>query len=214
MKKAGVTSLFYHSDSYNQETKTVRASRGFERTVEGKVVTGASIDWFGGVAPTATSLINGFIKEGKEAPASDSRLTSDNTDSMAEAKVSSEDSFWNGVWEWRLKGSDAQPIPDGYLFMGNHQGGVRGLSFTPSYVKPAEGDLAVALSMFDFLGDLEGSGSEQKLSFTMKHGASVLKTIVSRGSNNDEVRGITETVELAQGASENLRYEWVARRRK
>ncbi len=211
--EAGVTALYYASDSYDEGTKTVRASRGYERAVDGRVIHGVSIDWFGGVAPTASSLIDGYLKEGKVGPVSDSSGHKADKVSEQAASVANQETPWNGVWEWRLKGSEAQPIPDGYLFMGNHEGGVRGISLTPSYVQPAVGDLAVALSMFDFTGRFAGEGADQKLAFRIEHGDSVLKTSVAITPKGDELHGTTEIVGRAPGVGKNMRYEWIGRRR-
>jgi hypothetical protein len=224
----GVTALFFTPDSVNESTKTIRASIGFERIVDGKLQRGSAIDWFGGGSPSATSLIDGLFKEHYAAGSADPEGTSsgaaalglpveqgvESEKSSSEAKASAEDTFWNGAWDWKVK-SGTNGIPDGYLMMGNHgASGVRGISVNPVYVKPATGDLSTILSFHDFMGSLEGAGKDQTLTFSIKHGLSMLKTTVHRTDSEDTVEGVTKSLALVAGGSEEISYEWVATRRK
>ncbi len=225
---AGVTALFFTPDSVNDSTKTIRASIGFERIVDGKLQRGSAIDWFGGGSPTATTLIDGLFKEHYAAGSTDVDAPSSKAaalqlpietgaqgdKSSSEAKDSPEETFWNGAWDWKVKDS-TNGIPDGYLMMGNHgASGVRGISVSPVYVKPASGDLSTILSFHDFMGTLEGAGKDQTLTFSLKHGLSILNTTVKRTDSEDTLEGVTKSLALVAGGSEEISYEWIATRRK
>lgn len=219
MASVDISAIFFSPDSNDPSTKTIRASVGFERTVNGRTVRGASIDWFGGGSASTTALLNGLISEQNGNVTSPMALTSPKGE-VSEVKESSTskniptDLFWNGVWEWNAVDSKGGAVPDGYLILGDYDKGVRGLAINPTYVKPATGDLSTILSMFNFLGEVTGEGKGQVLSFNMKHGVTVLRSTVTRGEDPDQIKGRTEVVQLGKADSETMSYDWVAKRKK
>ena len=234
----GVTALFYTSDSYDDLSKTVRASKGFEREVDGRLIRGASIDWFGGTSPSATSLVQGLLSEQGSSELGDRDVGTSNQTlpylkpSTAEASDEPEDqsaatSFdpnsvpegdrkWGGIWEWRLKGEEGRKVPDGYLVLGfRERQELEGLSLSPTYVTATGGKAAALVAVHNFQGALvEGADSSKSLQFTLKQGASVLRSTARFGADGDSFEGETRAIVNKGGQSASVTYQWVAVRKK
>ncbi len=224
LTSTGVTALFYQADSYNDSTKTLRASVGFERAIAGKSVRGASIDWFGGSSPSATSLVRGLLSTEVSEAADKHEQQRENherdTDVSARVEanpesVAVEDRSWAGVWAWKLKGEEQKPLPDGYLVLGfTDAKRLAGVSLNPTFLQPAGGKPSTMLSIHNLEGELQGAGESQELSFTLTHQSQKITSTVRRSKGDSKVlEGVSRVTVARNGGTETITYEWIARRK-
>ena len=220
----GVTALFFQADSYNDSTKTLRASVGFERTIDGRVVRGPSIDWFGGSSPSAASLVRGLLGSESSQPRmrAEHPQSTNNTELAATARsgsnpesVALEDRAWGGAWAWKLKGEEHKPLPDGYLMMGFKDAKrLAGVSVNPTFLQPRGGDISTMVSIHHFEGELRGTGATQEFSFTLTHESQKIHSTVKRSAANPELlEGVSRVVIPRKGGTETATYEWTASRK-
>lgn len=114
---AGVTALFYSPDSDQKNPQEVVASIGFERMVDGRVVTGAAVDWFAHEAQSKGELALQQQLLNLEEPLSNEHLkkmVKDEQQQSSYAALAGNDRF-AGAWKWKVR-DESPDKGDGNLF--------------------------------------------------------------------------------------------------
>ena len=125
----GVVALYYKPNSTDQKTGDIRADLGYERLVDGKLVKGASVDWFAHTFPTRQAAMVGlsaiFQEDKKTSEAADGDLgartaaAQDRSNDPLkffphQAKNHRED--LSGYWYWTVKEKDGEKHPGIFAF--------------------------------------------------------------------------------------------------
>ena len=208
-----VTALYFTPDSYSENTKTVRASRGFKKLVSGREFVGAAIDWFGGRGASESHIIAGVL--GNAATTHSTYSLGDGSSGDEMFPISSLQKHHGdklrGLWEWRTIGREGQTVPDGYLVMYKSKGVLQGIAITPTYMKP-EGKDATMLSFQHFVPSIDGESTEPEASFAIRHGLSTINTVLKLGSDGS-ISGKTYAVAAHPREVEKMSYGWTAKKR-
>ncbi len=213
-----VTALFYTIDSHQPREHELWATVGFERIVAGKVVTGASVDWFAQEAKSKVELALRQQMDNVSNLATGSYLE-ELLEQQAPAPYASlvgQDKF-AGAWKWTIKDASAATAgisAGGTLMLITNEGDpeVTGMSMIEL---PLEGGSADQprrlLAHSPISGSLEFKDGQLDLTFSVLDDDKVLAiSKVTVSDDGKTMRGTTTTGATKGGVP--LTYEWEASR--
>jgi hypothetical protein len=209
MESVGVTALFFNVDSKDPATGSIRAAKGFERTINGQRIIGASVDWYGETADSEYELVSAALLQSggaipKALPAIDPQ---DPAAAKSESSVS-------GVWQWQLSTSDSllkSPGGDGYFILRESEEGIAGYSLTELPFEPnAKLNLRSMVHTILLQGTVSHDAKGQKtLNFEIRQKAGVLRSS-ARLTEFGALEGTTTASYDEQGKARKLSYSWLA----
>lgn len=212
VEDAGVSKLFYTADSRDEETGDIHASVGFERAVDGVIVKGASVDWYGEHADSQMELI---AKEQARALLGSGVSLETSTEQEVPAKsVASSDI--SGVWKWATGSIEATGGKhSGYLSLQSQEGfGLIGRSFIESAIQP-NGSNEHNLNSLVVVAPLSGTytpklSGKTALKFTVR-GSKGMRTVTEAtlSANGTRLEGQST---LTKNTGEKISYRWTASR--
>lgn len=214
----GVVSIFVTSDSKDELTGDVHAKLGYERLVDGKVVQGRSVDWYGEgftneIEATMKLQARGsvFANVSNEVP----------FDSSAAAKPNM-DSVISGPWLWQIDESfvskDALELaPKGVLsFKELEDGSLVGRSIVEIDLKKQVGDATKFMAVGLIKGTVTNSSSSPSAEFSVASSdGSNVKSVMQLQPDGKTLKGTT-TMKLPSGGKDSstleFSYSWTATR--
>jgi hypothetical protein len=213
-----VTALFYAVDSKQSREHELWASVGFERIVDGKLVTGAAVDWF---AQEARSKAELALRQQMDNAANSTtgEYLQELLDRQAPAPYASlvgQDKF-AGAWKWTIRDSsnaNANISSGGTLMLVTNEGEreITGMSMIELPLVTWSNDQSRRLLAYSpVTGSFEFKDGKLGLTFTAQDGAKALavsNATVSEDGNT--LRGTTTTGATDGGVA--LTYEWEATR--
>ncbi|MFN8391780.1 MAG: hypothetical protein U0136_15935 [Bdellovibrionota bacterium] len=224
IRDTGVTALFYSHDGFDPVTKTIKASVGFERIVDGKTVRGASVDWYGETAASklemlqkeqARVLLNGQAAADVSTVGANPSAAQVDDESLTAARR------FTGPWVWTLDGE--HPLDPGSPTSGvlvftldESSRSIGGSSYTVTPLEDSHKVAHVGVSRAGIEGRLVEMKGEQILQFEALDTDKVLAQSAVRISPD----GMTLTGESSSkvlksaNSSETttVKYRWTARR--
>lgn len=221
----GITKLFYEPDHRDPKTRSIIASRGFTRLIDGKEVVGRSIDWYAASANSLDTLLAPLSRQpslgSKEAalPGDSSRdsvgLNESNSVAALEAKPS-----LAGVWSWQAlpdQKINLSAVPRGsfILFEDEERDNVSLVSASHgNWVTKSSTDPMFGFLLVDMNGktrQVEGEGLEVDFNSASEVPGAKLNSTAKVINGGKELRGFTVvTGRNTDGSEKTLRYEWSA----
>ena len=221
--KTGVKALFYKVDERNKATGSIIANIGYEREIDGKIVTGKAIDWYGEGSElksellaklNATSLLCGAAsQEGIEFAPVTAEAPSNTAKATDIASV-------QGMWKWKAKdalgGKASELVPGGYLsFMQEAQKQqITGYSFNElNFAQPDSTNVVKnMISMVQLTGALSKSksgASELHFALAADKGLAVTST-ATLSKDGFTLEGTSNVEGTYQGRAVTFTYNWTA----
>lgn len=219
LKAAGVTRLYTVANRTDTQTGSIYADIGFERTVDGKTVKGASVDWYGEASNSKYELLltEALLKNAKEAiekelKNAESNIIKRNKDvTIAELSL---DKNVRGIWKWEAVEALADEgfTPSGFLsFRDIGDGSITGhsiASVTLTKKAPMEGSL---VDIIAFNGERKSGSSGTLITFGSESDAQAIES--SATMVDGKLAGKTvASVTLSNGKRETVTYHWNATR--
>jgi hypothetical protein len=223
LKEMQVTALFYSPDRVDPKTGDVHASLGFERTLHGKVTTGASVDWYAQIAPSKFELLSQLMiqsKAGAHLLAQDLATTNRvyaNPNASSGSKVSQR-KFLDGIWQWKIKDRQNYPVykPQGIItFATQADGRVRGHSIGQVPLKPNRHNVHSSIGLFKLEGYQETLDDGRiKVSFELvdRSGVKTLSTAILSADGSSLTGESKMSLRNARSKEDSLDYGWTATR--
>lgn len=227
LDKANVTKLFYGPTKVEDDGKSISLSVGYERIIDSKKVTGATVDWFSDSYDSATEAVVSF--EAKRAlRTSDETIKQDNSLTSNTTKPNPADPI-NGVWEWtadEVKFDNKRKVPvGGLIYINKKDQGFTGVSVNevPVQISSNNKNIAKIKSISneikfegsDVPGEVKGS---RNLSFTINSKGVVTQTdaIFSEDafSGSHILKGKSTTTHKDSKTEKeiNITYNWTAKK--
>lgn len=211
LSEVGITKLYYRNVKRDALSGDLVAALGFEREVNGRIVRGASVDWYGEGAFSATELI-----AKKQARSGLEQLSVTGVTEKVERPgntAKSVRSDISGTWLWASalgKGDKTEKI-GGVLILSDTSGELSGVSISETeFASPEKSGAASVVATMPLAGKLEKDGTYSFV-VTSKHGkVTSTVTLVKEGA---ELAGETIVSEGASGKAGSIRYSWVAVRK-
>ena len=212
-----VTALFYRDVVKDANNGDVYAKLGFERTVNGKTLQGAALDWFTEGGATKDDLISKILTTSRMQ---ENGATKGATDQEPRAATPI-DSPLHGVWSWQSDDPKFKDYgdykPGGFLtFSAYADGTISGHSYVETDYAQGE-PLKSQIDVIAFNGtsqQLQGGGA--LLAFDINPGGDSSGTKVStRATYNDTEKTLTGTSTaevIYDGKPATITYSWKARR--
>ena len=180
LSSLGVTALYYRPDSTDPKSGDIRADLGYERLVNGKLVKGASVDWFAQTFSTkqeATAALSAIFQEERKtteaaadelrarAAAAHDRLQDPLKFSPHQAKNHQED--LSGYWYWTVKEKNGDKHPGIFAFeqLGEHE--LTGYSIVEAQLAKNDKSLRSAVSALPATGTVSRD-KDGRLQLVMK----------------------------------------------
>ena len=224
-----VTAIYFKADRKDERNGDLQADLGFERLEKGKLVKGASVDWFAEVADKKLDLINKLVKlsqlnnkasENTKLPPPDKAKLSAPSSSQAPSLQALKSGI-NGLWFWKSNDStfDSNPKlkPQGALsFFDIGNGQIRGHSYVETLFAPGQFAKS-SLDVFRLSGTKEVLTDGQiKLVFAPIPGSTPrteLETTAIVAANGLTMSGSTRVKLDYDGKPVNFAYSWEAKKR-
>jgi hypothetical protein len=213
LREAQVTKLYFRHDAANQASGSLRASLGYERMLNGKAVTGASVDWLASSALTPVDLLSSYGKGPLSPPAAKgARLEMNTTPSQTGAAPTR--ASLSGIWAFRFTDqNNRSKFPAGYLMLSDPLGqdNLTGYSVIDKAFRVNGGQEAFgAVSVFALRGSKKADVTgKYSLSFSVGHDESKL---VSEAVVNPELTRMDGESKVQAGSGKTLSYRWQAER--
>jgi hypothetical protein len=218
IKDAGVTKLYLTPDSEQNSKYDIVVTRGFDRTVGEKTVSGRSYDWSVEGASSQTELSQLRIMRNSDEPRQSSMaLRPVATESgKGESLVRVAESALNRPWIWsadtlKVTTGKESIAPNGLIsFRVETSGKVTGTSYAEVQagngiksimrILPLEGAL---------IGKVDGA---QKFSFQIRSGeSSTIETEATLSADGNSLTGISRAKMMIDGQESKMTYRWSAK---
>ena len=228
----GVTALYYKPDRTDPKSGDIRADLGYERLVNGKLVKGASVDWFAQTFSTkqeATAALSAIFQQekktsdaaadelGARAAAAHDRLQDPLKFSPHQAKNHRED--LSGYWYWTVKEKNGEKHPGIFAFeqLGGHE--LTGYSIVEAQLAKNDKSLRSAVSALPATGTVSRD-KDGRLQLVMKildrKSGGTAHSTATLSEDGMVLFGKTTQLLVAEGdgkrRSATVDYEWVAQK--
>ena len=152
LEEAGVTALYYQPDYTDPESGDIYVRRGFERVVNGRTVTGVSVDWQAKVYESeGHALLQKLVHD------SSSRIVATDEGGLPaalppDAPAAAQDAGFSGAWAWSMELDPGQKRAAGILTMREKNGQVTGRSYVEVPLKENGKKLKSYIAIFTIKG--------------------------------------------------------------
>jgi hypothetical protein len=213
--KAGVTALYYDA-RFPQEGRDVHLPVGYERIVDGKVVSGPSVDWYGEQSPSKFGVIGHHLMNGNlqsMTPPGNIELDAFEPQPREEHKLSEKNPF-AGLWEITFdSGGVSNASTPATLILSGKDTVVQGYSvvrlpFARSQLTELEG----VATFFFVKGERSFSNGEHSATFRSDFGRARTNNTVRLSADGDTLFGKTDATYEDGGQSKRISYEWKGRK--
>lgn len=213
--EAGIVALRVAFERTDPKTGDLISSVGYDRLVDGKIVSGPTVDWIAHGASSSKELMMGAILDtGVESIDTDQLLAevkqSEVSDPVPDTDGRKAHELVAGAWTVRMADAKPQDGLSGFLlFNGGETVQLNGLSLLELGVRVAHNSLrAMRFTAIEGQVSLDNN-SAGTLSFTSNSGESTLENTATIDPNGNTMKGKTVATR-ADGSK--LHYDWIARR--
>ena len=232
LSSLGVTALYYKPDRTDPKSGDIRADLGYERLVNGKLVKGASVDWFAQTFSTrqeATVALSAIFQQekktsdaaadelGARAAAAQEQPNDPLKFSPHQAKNHRED--LSGYWYWTVKEKNGEKHPGIFAFeqLNGHE--LTGYSVVEAQLAKNDQNLRSAVSALPATGTISRD-KDGRLQVAMKivdrKSGGTAHSTATLSEDGLVLSGKTTQLLVAEGDgkrnSATVDYEWVARK--
>jgi hypothetical protein len=199
---SGITKIFVRPDQFLDSTQEWSATVGYERVVNGTVVTGKSVDW--------TTQVYGSHRAAIEQSRSFAlgRDTAEERPQQVASTAATRPIGLSGIWAWRLPDSKA---PVGLLFLNERDGAVRGFSVIEEFMDPEKSDgVRSVLRYVNLQGVVDSEQRSARFTLETALGQQTTSELTLDESGALQGSSQLQLTGGATGPSANLKYEWSA----
>lgn len=212
----GVTTVYVTPDNGHSNEQHVFASRGFERTVNGKKVSGASVDWFAESADTPFELTAGLALS-KLGSAKGKAPALPQTDESDVQRNAVQAPGLAGVWQWSFddprQAGELSLDTTGLLVFGTRtdKNDINGWSLVVSRFEKTPNDTAAGRTSVLYL---IGKQNGKKVSFAPLAGpqGTTLTSEAILSDDSTTLKGTTTASWDSDTGLKQLTYQWTARK--
>lgn len=218
LAETGVVTLYFTPNRRDAVSGTVYADRGYQRALNGTIVTGSAVDWFAASSRTRYGIINPQLL--RTALSSSDEAVQHVYKNGKPIDPAALDLTRNvrGVWKWRVEdqGFESDRAFGGFLsFRDVGDGKITGHSFVPSLIENETLGVTSMAAAFFLKGtkDVKAAGGAA-LRYATGGSAEqpALTTEALLSPDGKTLSGKTTTKMLKDGKSYELSYAWVAER--
>jgi hypothetical protein len=206
LESLGVTALGVKPSHEDPKSHHIFAKEGFRRNVNGKEITGGSVDWFTGSTDERLGL---------EARYPNLQQATLPVSSQATTGAAAGD--FAGVWDWRAVDRTGEELPEnlpsGSLILYGSGSGIAGSAYSVSQYAPNASGIAERVVRTRLSGKTEDVKGEGQLLVTAstEYGGTV-KTVARLSADKKHLFGMT--TEEVGPKKEKVEYQWIAIRYK
>ena len=231
LAESGVTVIYYSPNRKDEASGNIYADLGYERVIDGKVVTGASVDWFAEGLNSKYDLLSQALASSSTClPVAKSAIESENVvvgsqanseqqdfDDLLEAKNKESDSkSLSGAWLWTIKDKQqflSDKPPQGYFVFNEMKDGTFvGHSFGESSFSKNKTNTLNRVDIFSLKGKKENKFNETSLQFILSNSSSLTSSEASLSVDGMILSGRTTAEVPYQGKRIKVTYSWEAKR--
>lgn len=224
----GVVSLNVVPDRRDANTRNIYADVGYERVIDGKVIQGASVDWYAGGYENSYELIQSQLdfvapylanadRKDSIKKEFDKQKTEASNSKNDKAELNVKNSL-NGVWYWQAEAKGLAPgnIPQGYFtFEDQGDGTISGHSATALNAVNAKANAAKRVSFVPFKGTKVLEKSITTINFAIEGTGEGNKvtSIAKLSKDGQMLMGKTDASTNINGQTVKFSYNWKAVRK-
>ncbi len=211
----GVIALYYNA-RFPQEGRHVHLSLGYDRIIDGKVLSGASVDWYGEQSSSKFGLLGHHLMNGEwksmSAPKSPASESLEPTP-LREQKLSERNPF-AGLWEVTFdSGSISNSSTPAMLILGGGEALIEGYSVVRlPFARTQLTELEGATTFFFVKGERSINDGEHTAVFRSDFGRARTNTTARLSADGSTLLGTTEATYEVAGKPRRISYEWKGRK--
>jgi len=215
----GIVSLFFNPDRQDAVTHNLYASVGFQKNENGRIVSGASVDWFAEHAPTKTALLwrdtaRAALSQQFQKQSSTKRDHSPvQSPKLNEMKYQPSKSL-GGIWKWHLESdtTDLTRDPGGYLTFRDSGARILGHSYAALPVQDESMRRSTLVLALSLNGVKEHSfNGRTRIAYEINAGSRKIVSEATLSSSGGFLRGTSVVLKKA-GRTPLYQYKWSATR--
>jgi hypothetical protein len=215
LRSLGVTALYYNA-TVPTVGRDVHLKHGFDRLVDGKLVSGEAVDWYGAQSQSKLELLGNKILSGNFASHAASLPQERPVQEIPagnEAAATFENPF-AGLWEWRLDDAAlSKGEPPGLLILGGGAGVLQGYSvMTLPFTKAPSEELGAASLFYFVKGFRTSDAGARSGTLTSDFGKAATASSLELSEDGLTIKGKTQAVYEEEGQKKQISYEWSAKK--
>lgn len=215
----GIKALYYAVSRTDDRTGSLYVDRGYEREVDGTIVIGMAVDWFGREANGPEDLIFGEMLDRASSESvglteSSAGKPAKRAEEISDAPKSNTPSKISGIWKWERTGYEGGGA---LLLKEKKDGTLTGFSFlgspaTAEFSKLLDAESAsLAISIAG--GSVQNTGGTVTGKFILKYeGVTTTESTFSLSADGTMLTGRTVTAANPEKGDAGLEYSWTAKR--
>lgn len=219
----GITALYYQNPTGQAGSDDIGLDLGYERLVDGRVVQGRSVDWYGETfsskAEAAQALAAVISAQADRARLDLQRDWRSDPLAFSPRATKNHASNLSGFWRWHMVEDKDASNPGAFAFDQADDLSVRGFSVIESVLQKNPQDLHSGVAILPAEGKLETDAEGRrtlKLTVTNPENGSTAETTATLEENGFVLKGTTVQRYISSNEpnakSATLTYEWVAQK--
>ncbi|MEY4669374.1 MAG: hypothetical protein RL518_2073 [Pseudomonadota bacterium] len=216
VSQVGVVALYYNT-SRTTSGRDIHLKVGFERMVDGRLVSGGAVDWYGGHAESKFEVLGHHLLGKVAAPptAPDSlNLPNEREDSSVPHGAVTGRNPFAGMWEWKFDENTSEP--PGHLILSGAQAEpsvVQGYSMvTMPFATAPSPELGSLVTFYFVKGHRSDEGNLHKMTFRSDFGKSRTENEATLSADGKSMTGKTKAYIAENGATREVTYTWSAKK--
>lgn len=223
LTSAGIKALYYQNPTGQAGSDDIGLDLGYERLVDGRVVQGRSVDWYGesfsSKAEAAQALAATLSARADRARLDLERDWRSDPLAFTPRATKNHEANLSGFWRWRMIDDKDASNPGAFAFDQADDLSVRGFSVVESVLQQNPQDLRSGVTILPAEGKLETDAEGRrtlKLTVTNPENGSTAETTATLEENGFVLKGSTVQKFISSNdpnaKSATLTYEWVAQK--
>lgn len=219
----GITALYYQNPTGQAGSDDIGLDLGYERLVDGRVVQGRSVDWYGETfaskAEAAQALAAVISAQADRARLDLKRDWRSDPLGFSPRITKNHEANLSGFWRWHMVDDQDASNPGAFAFDQADDLSVRGFSIIESVLQKNPQDLHSGVTILPAEGKLEADAEGHrtlKLTVTNPENGSTAETTATLEENGFVLKGTTVQRYISSNEpnakSATLTYEWVAQK--
>jgi hypothetical protein len=209
----GITGFFVTPDRKDEATRNIFANSGYERMVDGSLVRGSLVDWYGEEGDSKYELLSKYSLQ-TSLCTNNSSASFESPSAVGSPGKADVGAGLGGIWLWKMEGDRGNNAPQGYLSL-KDTGDGKIIGHTIGAMQFGEKSKQASSMVNIFM--LEGKKSSDSLGrlnleFKIDSGQGVASK-AELSSDGSLLRGETSSQTMHNGKSTTLHYKWTAEKK-
>lgn len=206
IRKMGVVALYYQVDEETKDSKDLYLKTGYQRILDGKLVIGEAVDWYGEESDSKLDIISDLVSKGQLAKEDKEVEHFRETKDIGLSKFKTD---FSGLWKWELEDQKNSLGEFSLLQIEDRGFFVNGVSLSELPVNSEQSEVKSAIERKFFYGEKEvDSRGRESLKFSLSYQGVKLESIAYLDQDGKTLFGETTAHYIQDNKQASVVYRW------